>query len=197
MDELNRQIEARKLEIALLDSDTVNDEPYSPTSNLSNAAPPPTLADISIPSNLQEILNSIKNASASTGTFPSTSESSNNLMLSNNSTAIPLISDGGFGSDDEYTPTSVVPVAYNSAADYIPSSMYAGKTATPPPPPPPALTEKSAKSSTSKLAQLTDEELMSMVPDDAKLDLNLRRSDSKYKNIIEPPPPGLEEEYIP
>lgn len=214
MDELTRQIEAQKMEIAgMLQTDAVHlDEPYSPTSLLGTATTStkkssiPTLAEISIPSNLQEILNSINKVST------------HDLTSIDTGTTTHIVSDSD---DEEYTPTTATGISYKSAAaDYIPSKTllsssgssagvshlfshtqdskqqkqdsFSGKSAEP-----------------SKLAQLTDEELLSMVPDDVRMDsipLPKRSIDmdeksaaakkSKYQ-LYDPPPPGLEDEYVP
>lgn len=182
MDELNRQIEAQKMEIAgMLHSDVVNvDEPYSPTSSMSLSKKPtaiPALANISIPSNLQEILNSINKR-------PTTDPS----MISKSAL-----------NDEEYTP---IPMDsdYNLSADYIPtktSSLKHFQSSS-------IDTMQSTSKEPSKLAQLTEEELLSMVPDDIELPpvtsfkKQSNESASRMTNfdIFEPPPPG-EEEYLP
>lgn len=192
MDEINRQIEAQKMEIAgMLHSDNVPqiDEPYSPTSSLSapSKSSIPTLANISIPSNLKEMLNTIKNATSA----PAAEHSTSSI------TALSI------DSDDEYTPAPLVPIKTSYiqqlTADYIPSKQSSSSlghfnlNAT----------SHIIDKEPSKLAQLTEEELLSMVPDDVaddiKSSINKKPSStilSKY-NIIEPPPPGLEDEYIP
>lgn len=188
MDELNRQIEAQKMEIAMLDSDAVTvDEPYSPTSSMSTNKTPatiPALANISIPSNLQEILNTIKQKSSFTDPTNTTSKS-----------AIATID------DEEYTPTPM-DTEYSPSADYIPmkTSNLKHFQSTPI-----NHTMQSTSKEPSKLAQLTEEELLSMVPDDIELppvtsfkkqpnDVLLRMSNY---DIYEPPPPGEEDEYVP
>lgn len=186
MDELNRQIEAQKMEIAgMLHSDVVNvDEPYSPTSSMSSSQKPstiPALANISIPSNLQEILNSIKQVSS----LPTTDQS--------------VISQSALNDDEEYTPTAM-DSEYNPSAGYIPtkaSSLIHFQSAS-------MDAMQSTSKEPSKLAQLTEEELLSMVPDDIELPpvtsfkKQSNESASRMTNfdIFEPPPPG-EEEYIP
>ncbi|XP_037045345.1 uncharacterized protein LOC119080875 [Bradysia coprophila] len=191
MDELNRQIEAQKMEIAMLDSEVVSvDEPYSPSSSLSTSAAPskiPTLANISIPSNLQEILNSIKHVS----TLPSTDQSI--VPKSGASTTSIPVAD-----DDEYTP--IPSDAEYNTADYVPMKTLHTKHFQP--------TSMDIMQSTSKepskLAQLTDEELLSMVPDDidlppvSSLKKPSNESVTRMSNyaMFEPPPPG-EEEYVP
>lgn len=212
MDELTRQIEAQKMEIAgMLQTDVVHlDEPYSPTSLLGSAAASastkrsiPALAEISIPSNLQEILNSINKVSVQ--------------ETASNDAPTLVISD----SDEEYTPTASTGIPYeSSSAGYIPSKKLLGNE---------ALSSAPAhlysqtlnvqeqgnlittQKEPSKLAQLTDEELLSMVPDDIRMEsipLPKRSSNTdaggipsvakktKY-HLYDPPPPGLEEEYVP
>lgn len=214
MDELNRQIEAQKMEIAGMLRPPTNqgDEPYSPTS----VTPPPTnieqpttipsaLANISIPSNLKEILNSIKNVT-NTGTVADQSVmgSSTGGLLSG-SNILPTISaeskPPGLLStllknqpitidddddNDEYTPMAVAP-SYNPSADYIPSkAIYK---------PSESMDSAGASStSTSKLAQLSEEELLRLVPDDVQTDSPVAK---KAKYTLEPAPPGLEDEYVP
>lgn len=181
MDELNRQIEAQKMEIAgMLDSDPI-DEPYSPTSSMSTTAKPSVpsaLANISIPSNLQEILNSIKQVS----TTPSTDQ----IIVSKTTTSSI--------DDEEYNP---VPMdAEYSPADYIPMKTLNMKHFQTP--------IQSTSKEPSKLAQLTEEELLSMVPDDIDLppvtsfkkQSNESATKMSHYDILEPPPPG-EEEYVP
>lgn len=132
MEELNRQIEAEKMEIALLNTDG-DLEPYSPTGALSpsiSAEPSnsamPTLANISIPANIVDILKSIQESSGV------------------NESAIAT------------TSTGYVPSMYSSnpieSGEYIPTST--------------TMVDNS-KSEPSKLAQLSDEELLRLVPDDS------------------------------
>lgn len=148
MEELVRQIEVQKQEIALLGGE-------KPTST--------GLSDIAIPSNLKEILNSI-NGKASGSTAYGT---------------------------EEYDPMVVQPspsaIAYHQlAVGYTPASKV---------------------SAPSKLAQLTDEELLNMVPDEIRNEImpakrppaHLDQSGviSKYTVLQEPLPPGMDEEYVP
>lgn len=193
MDELNRQIEAQKMEIAgMLDPEVATvDEPYSPTSSMSTNNKPaaiPTLANISIPSNLQEILNSIKQVSS----LPMPDQIMNSAKSA--TTATLAIDD-----DEEYTPTHM-DSEYNPSADYIPMKtsnlkhfpMSSYDT-----------TMQSTSKEPSKLAQLTEEELLSMVPDDIELppvtsfkkQTNEPATRMSNYDIFEPPPPG--EEYVP
>lgn len=179
------------MEIAMLDSEVVNvDEPYSPSSSLpANAAPSkiPALANISIPSNLQEILNSIKQVS----TLPST----DSIVPKSAATTTPAIA---ANDDDEYNPIPT-DAEYNPS-DYVPMktlhSTHFQSTSID--------TMQSTSKEPSKLAQLTDEELLSMVPDDidlppvSSLKKQTNESVTRMSNyaMFEPPPPG-EEEYIP
>lgn len=151
MEELMRQIEVQKQEIALLGGE-------KPTEG--------GLSGIAIPSNLKEILNSIKGGA--------TSGSVN------------------YGTE-EYDPMVVQPSA--SAVAY--QQLNVGYT--------PAATNNAP----SKLAQLTDEELLSMVPDEIRneilppkrppivLDHPSANMSSKYSVSQEPLPPGMDEEYVP
>lgn len=191
MDEVNRQIKAQEMEIAgMLDTEVANvDEPYSPTSSMSTSVKPttiPALANISIPSNLQEILNSIKQSS-----LPSTDQS----MSTQSATATSSILDD----DEEYNPVPM-DAEYNPSADYIPMktlSMKHFQSAS-------MDTMQSTSKEPSKLAQLTEEELLSMVPDDIDLppvtSFKKQSTESATRmsnyDMFEPPPPG-EEEYVP
>lgn len=161
--------------------------------------PPSTLANIAIPSNLSEILASINKVKQSTQ----------------------LISQEP---DEEYTPIAVT-TNYSTTHDYIPSkSLNTNNLLFPKY----DIDERvlitdsiiqqqqlNIKKSPSKLAQLSEAELLSMVPDDVILENvgnkhktnNLEFDEassskkSKWNNYemeMEPPPPGLEdEEYIP
>lgn len=157
MEELVRQIEVQKQEIAMLGGD----EP-------ANVAAASGLSGIAIPSNLKEILNSIRGAPP-----PSTASAAINYGV------------------EEYDPTAVVPsasgaIAYQPlAVGYVPAAV---------------------DNAPSKLAQLTDEELLNMVPDDirneilppkrAKFDQSANMS--RYTVVSqEPPPPGMGDEYVP
>lgn len=137
LDELNRQIEAEKKQIAMLGTVDI-DEPYSPTSSVS---PPinPNLSNISIPANLADILKNV----ASFGS------SSNQMSLNQYNTSM-------LDTSDEYVPTSS---ATSSSLGYIPAvpAQLVRQQ--------PAIIPTSS-SQPSKLAQLTDEELMRLVPDE-------------------------------
>lgn len=190
MDELNRQIEAQKMEIAMLDPEVVSaEEPYSPSSSLS-AAPSqiPALANISIPSNLQEILNSIKQVS----TLPSTDSIVPKSAAATTTTSITVDDDEEYNpipTDTEYNPSDYVPMKTLHTKHFQCAPMDA---------------VQSTSKEPSKLAQLTDEELLSMVPDDidlppvSSLKKQTNESVTRMSNyaVYEPPPPG-DEEYIP
>lgn len=130
LDELNRQIEAEKKQIAMLGTDI--DEPYSPTSSVS---PPinPNLSNISIPANLADIL---KNA------FGSSTSTQIQMPLNQYSSMMDT-------SDTEYVPTPSAGASISYAPALIPPPMISPTASQP-----------------SKLAQLTDEELMRLVPDE-------------------------------
>lgn len=195
MDEINREIVKSQIEIAgmLLPGGSNNTasilaEPYSPTSAPITKSIP-TLANISIPSNLQEILNSIKNVTTDS-LSPSSSSSSSLLMgkLSSSSSLAyskKVIDGDNVGNDDddeEYTPAPISAPSYAPMVDYIPSKTISS--------------DKNNSNEPSKLARLTDEELMNMVPDDMDINLPPAMKKAKY-SIDEPPPPGLEDEYVP
>lgn len=197
MEELNRQIEAEKMEIALLHTADI-DEPYSPSNSVS---PPmsapisvvdsqssnniPALANISIPANLADILKSIK-CTASTSSAPSLVSSNydpstilvgSSAQLTANYTSI----SGHITS--EYVPPTTVPTYIDllgaSTSDYT--------------------TSTSIKNEPSKLAQLTDEELLRLVPDDMDFGAVVSPSSKKPKYDLEPAPPGIDDddEYCP
>lgn len=134
---------------------------------------PNQLEKIWIPSNLQEILNSINKSGTHRQTGP-------NLPIDD---------------DEEYTPSPVMQMSYSPSADYIPSRTL---SYLPPPPLPPTLIDGPVTvepKGTSKLAHMTEAELLSMVPDD--MDLPPPPKKTKYV-VPEPLPPGIEdEEYVP
>lgn len=189
VDEINRQIEESKMQIAgmlLPDnsrSASMVDEPYSPTSAPLTKSSMPTLANISIPSNLQEILNSIKNVSSTLA------DSSTTLAVASQTIAGKMTTKSTYGKmivdddDEEYTPAPISAPSYAPTIDYIPSKTI-------------STIDAAKDKEPSKLARLTDEELLSMVPDDVDFDLPPVTKKSKYSSE-EPPPPGLEEEYVP
>lgn len=151
MEELVRQIEVQKQEIAMLGGEKT-------------AAG--GLSGIAIPPNLKEILNSIQgNVSAASG--------STNYGI------------------EEYDPMvqpSASAIAYQQlGVGYIPAVK---------------------DNAPSKLAQLTDEQLLNMVPDDIRNEilptnrppptqLDPTVNMSKYHVSQEPQPPGIDEEYVP
>lgn len=134
MEELNRQIEAEKKQIAMHLGTVDIDEPYSPTSSVS---PPinPNLSNISIPANLADILKNVASFGSTANQMPMNQYS--NLMDT---------------SDNEYVP---VPSASTSMS-YAPAPTQLM--------PPPSMIAPASQPS--KLAQLTDEELLRLVPDE-------------------------------
>lgn len=187
MEEITRQIEAQKKEIAdMFQSVPGNlEEPYSPTSMLGQDTggentmqqQMTTLENISIPSNLQDILNSI-----------------NKVIPTNPHQALT-------DKDEEYTPSAVGSTAslasYQPASnsDYIPTKMVGPSTSSPVMSSPMDVDMRVHQTAPSKLAQLTEEELLSMVPDDVQLPpIAPKRTVYKFS---EPLPPGLEDEYVP
>lgn len=161
MDELNRQIELQKQEIAYIQTTSGIDEPYSPSrpvsppmmsgDNDSNAIP--GLGDIAIPTNLADILQAIK------GPTPMASTSANSYMTTM--------------ACDEYTPIN--PAIYVTTSDYMPATT-------------------TMSNAPGKLAQMTEEELLRLVPDDSLISAPPLK---KTKFDVEPLPPGVEEEeYI-
>lgn len=120
LEELNRQIEAEKKEIAMHLQTVDTDEPYSPTSSVSS--PINTLSNISIPANLVDILKNV----VSLGPTPN---------------------QYGGANCDEYVPVATA----SSSISYAPTL---------------SLQPVAVSSEPSKLAQLTDEELLRLVPDE-------------------------------
>lgn len=183
MEEITRQIEAEKREIADMRQITPGhlDEPYSPTSMLGQDTGEQhqqqitKLENISIPSNLQDILNSI------------------NKVIPTQTITDP----------DEYIPLAIGSMAslasYQPASncDYIPSKMVGPSTSilSPVMSSPMDVDMRVHQTAPSKLAQLTEEELLSMVPDDVQLP-PIAPKRTMYK-FTEPLPPGLEDEYVP
>lgn len=135
LDELNRQIELEKKQIANLQTVDI-DEPYSPTSSVSppiNTNLSDVVSNISIPANLVDILKNV----AQFGPTPS--------QMPMNKYNTSLID----ASDNEYVPIA----STSSSIGYAPQIIQ-----------PPIMTEMSSQPS--KLAQLTDEELLRLVPDE-------------------------------
>lgn len=189
MEEITREIEAQKKEIAdMFQMAPVNlDEPYSPTSMLGQDTGEntmqqqmSTLENISIPSNLQDILNSI------------------NKVIPTN----PIISQTTTDKDEEYTPSAIGSTAslasYEPASDYIPTKMVgpSSSISSPVMSSPMDVDMRVHQTAPSKLAQLTEEELLSMVPDDVQLP-PIAQKRTVYNKFAEPLPPGLEDEYVP
>ncbi|XP_055923846.1 uncharacterized protein LOC129954153 [Eupeodes corollae] len=153
MDEINRQIEAQKMEIAGLLS-------HDQTSSLAN---------ISIPSNLQQILASIQ-SKPEPPSMPSTSGHPPSMVP-----PPPMI-----GSLSHHN------IGLNHDEEYVPA------------PPPPDVKP-------SRLAQLSEAELLSMVPDNIDIESSNTSSHLNSPGIepppekrprwSEPPPPGMESEY--
>lgn len=190
MEELNRQIEAEKMEIALLHTAEI-DEPYSPTNSVS---PPitladvssmpasasassnsniPTLANISIPANLVDILKSISSVSSST--IEANQMSGTSAVVMNQYTTTGSIA---CTSETEYVPLVASSSSATTTTIYDPS-IGGNDYAT-----------KSSNEGPSKLAQLTDEELLRLVPDDSLIALPPSKR-PKYDDE-EPLPPGID-----
>lgn len=138
LEELNRQIEAEKKEIAMHLRTVDIDEPYSPTSSVSpplNTNLSDVVSNISIPANLADILKNVASF-ASTTTHMSMNQYTSAMMDT---------------SDNEYVPA---PSVASSSMTYAPVPTQLIQPA------------MSAASQPSKLAQLTDEELLRLVPDE-------------------------------
>lgn len=194
MEELNRQIEAEKMEIALLHTADI-DEPYSPSNSVSppmieskNSNNIPALANISIPANLADILKSIK-GTATTSAGPSAVSSnydpSSIIVCSSAHVTANYSTISGHINNDYVSPATVpsyIDLLGATTADYTSTST-------------------SIKNEPSKLAQLTDEELLRLVPDDSLIDFGAVAppSSKKSKYDLEPAPPGIDDddEYCP
>lgn len=195
MEELNRQIEAEKMEIALLHTGDI-DEPYSPSNSVSPPMPInvdqqnsnniSALHSISIPANLADILKSIK-STPTTSTIPSLASSTfdpNTMIVGSSALVTPNYTTISGHISNEY----VNPLTMPSYADLLGTSAS-------------DYTTSSSKNEPSKLAQLTDEELLRLVPDDSLIDFDAVAPPSikKPKYDMEPAPPGIadDEEYCP
>lgn len=135
LEELNRQIEQEKKQIAMHLRTVDIDEPYSPTSSVSppiNTNLSDVVSNISIPANLADILKNVASFGSSNVQMP---------MNQYNTTAL-------LDASDEYVPVATVA---GSSMTYAPV---------------PTQLTQSAASQPSKLAQLTDEELLRLVPDE-------------------------------
>lgn len=201
MEEINRKIAEEKNEIVGIISKAELRE-----DDIKSTLPPSLITDIAIPSNLSEILASIKGV-------PLAVEKSKALPRvvdeDSASTSVPMEED-----DEEYVPTAPANYSsYKSGYSYGTAgtsnlvvlandqSQVSGKTS----------------STTSKLSTLSEEELLSMVPDDSYLqpvpktgktvpddamdidsdtDSSAPLKQSKWKSN-EPPPPGMEDDNEP
>lgn len=170
MDEISRQIEMQKKEIAMLavreDAFTNSRAEPSVSQSIDDGSEInviPGLGDIPIPTNLVDILKSIKGPSDTMVTTASTSTNYNVSII-----------------EDEYTPLNPASMMFAPVADYIPTNTI---------------------NTPGKLAQMTDEELLRMVPDDSLIPAAPPPPPSAPKHPktdAEPLPPGVsEEEYIP
>ncbi|XP_036336250.1 LOW QUALITY PROTEIN: uncharacterized protein LOC118746507 [Rhagoletis pomonella] len=158
MEELNRQIAAQEKEIAGLLN--VESSCFAASSSSKTSA---ALANISIPSNLSQILASIKSKPEGGQTqLPASALPSQTSLIKTATKAF-----SNLGPDEEYNPELV---------SFETSAKPAGKTS-------------------SRLAQLSEEELLSMVPD-GMIDIPpVQKPQPLCKEIKthfdEPPPPGV------
>lgn len=197
MEEVNRQIEAEKMEIALLHTADI-DEPYSPSNSVSPPMPInvdqqnsnniSALHSISIPANLADILKSIK-STPTTSTLPSLASSTydpNKMLVGSSALVTPSYTTISGHISNDY----VNPLTAPSYADLLGASTSDYTTAS-----------SISKNEPSKLAQLTDEELLRLVPDDSLIDFDAVAPppSKKSKYDMEPGPPGIadDEEYCP
>ncbi|EAT39060.1 AAEL009113-PA [Aedes aegypti] len=171
MEEINRKIAEEKNEIVgIINKAELKEDEIKSTLD------PSLITDIAIPSNLSEILASIKTTPSSVGDIlkgGSAKETTKNA---------PSVEDD----EDEYVPTAVYS-SYQSGYGY--GTVGTGNS-----------------SGTSRLAKLTEEELLRMVPDDSYLQpskptpsaIELDSDDSAPSSkkpkwdSNEPPPPGME-----
>lgn len=188
MDEINRKIAEEKNEIVgIINKAELKEDEIKSTLD------PSLITDIAIPSNLSEILASIK----STPSSGSDTLKGKEAIKSTLSTSVPTADD-----EEEYVPTSI----YSS---YKSGYGYGASKSQPNSEPMKSLTESGSSNRTSRLANLSEAELLSMVPDDSYLQssstskssipvVELDSDDSisppkKSKWVSsEPPPPGLE-----
>ncbi|XP_055623497.1 death-inducer obliterator 1-like [Toxorhynchites rutilus septentrionalis] len=184
MEEINRKIAEEKNEIVgLINKAELKDD------EIKSKLPSSLITDISIPSNLSEILASIKSAPP---TVSETVKASTDKESTSDSVRAPE-------DEEEYVPTA--PSIYSS---FKSNFGYGTRNSSSQPP-------KSSDSSGSRLAKLSDAELLSMVPDNSYLQsppvpAKAANEDSDSNDSAppmkksrwsssEPPPPGLEEEF--
>lgn len=137
LEELNRQIELEKKQIANLAGDI--DEPYSPTSSVSppiNTHLSDVVSNISIPADLADILKNV-------ASMPfSATQNQLQMPMTQYGTATSIMD-----TSDEYVPAP----SASSSITYAPTTSQLNQP---------------MESQPSKLAQLTDEELLRLVPDE-------------------------------
>lgn len=188
MEEINRKIAEEKNEIVgIINKAELKEDEIKSTLD------PSLITDIAIPSNLSEILASIKTTPSSVGDIlkgGSAKETTKNA---------PPVEDD----EDEYVPTAVYS-SYKSGYGYGTGQSGIAESSSMPRKPSAVGTGNS--SGTSRLAKLTEEELLRMVPDDSYLQpskptpsaIELDSDDSAPSSkkpkwdSNEPPPPGME-----
>ncbi|XP_058838198.1 death-inducer obliterator 1-like [Topomyia yanbarensis] len=181
MEEINRKIAEEKNKIVGIISKAELKE-----DEIKSTLPPSLITDISIPSNLSEILASIK-------ATPSTSEASSKIVSEKETEK-----KGNVEDEDEYIPSAPSFYSnYKTSYGYgnVPTPQGSmGSVGTKP-----VQITKAPTEGASKLSKLSDEELLSMVPDDSYLQPPVRTVDpvpppKKAKwDSNEPPPPGMED----
>lgn len=190
MEEINRKIAEEKSEIVgIINKAELKEDEIKSTLD------PSLITDIAIPSNLSEILASIK-STPSTGS--DIAKGKEPIKSSTLSASVPMEDD-----EDEYVPTSVYS-SYKSGYGYGASKPAAG------PEPIRTLTASGSSTGTSRLANLSEAELLSMVPDDSYLQASSTRKSAAIPVVeldsddsipppkkaswdaSEPPPPGVE-----
>ncbi|XP_058459814.1 death-inducer obliterator 1-like [Malaya genurostris] len=168
MEEINRKIAEEKNKIVgiINKAELKEDE-------IKSTLPPSLITDISIPSNLSEILASIK-------AVPTTSEVASAKVAVEKSTERKAPTEN----EEEYIPSA--PSFYSN---YKSNYGYGNITS--------ASQGSGPAESSSKLSKLSDEELLSMVPDDSYLKPPGSAPPSKKSkwDSNEPPPPGMEDTF--
>ncbi|XP_055530884.1 death-inducer obliterator 1-like [Wyeomyia smithii] len=189
MEEINRKIAEEKNEIVGIISKAELKE-----DEIKSTLPPSLITDISIPSNLSEILASINKAVPPAAEIPAKAAATEQAI---EKSATSRVENNDDDDEDEYIPSA--PSFYSSY-----KSNYAGYSSTAPSVP---VHHAKSSSSDSKLSKLTDEELLRMVPDVSYLQPPVTHSKStlgtsdgapeakksKWESS-EPPPPGMEDE---
>ncbi|CAH1977659.1 unnamed protein product [Acanthoscelides obtectus] len=188
LDELNRKIEASKSEISNMTQNIVSVQREIETS---------ALANIALPSNLQQILDSIKTIGENT----TDSDTSTPKESSSTDLTIPLMIPKNFTPRVSAPPPQPVPPLKDLPSDTIPLNLPSKPKIKPPSVNSPLLEEKSvtptpSTTSTSVLGSLSEEDLIKkaaeMLGEDASLPMKKEAKRAKMEVTL-PPVPGLED----